>query len=194
MKLTKERKIYAAVFAVAIGGFAVDRMFLGETGPAESAAALAVRPGGAAVTPSAKATVPAAMHATSSNVTLTEENSLALRLEKFAQRQQYELPVVANAFVPDAKWVAPVEESQKAKVEEKKTEDAAAQFTSRHKLMAVMSSGGVAAAIVDGKLVHTGEQVDGFTLTRVAEGLAVFEKDGRQVRLELTVNVGPRGR
>ena len=58
--------------------------------------------------------------------------------------------------------------------------------------MAVMTMEGGAVAIVDGKLLHQGESIDGFTLTKVSQSTAVFVSDGHEAKLELKVNVGPR--
>ncbi len=63
--------------------------------------------------------------------------------------------------------------------------DAAATFLGTHKLTAVVIDGRESYAVLDDRFLVPGQSVDGFVLVSVGDRSAVFERDGRQITLEL---------
>jgi hypothetical protein len=57
------------------------------------------------------------------------------------------------------------------------------------RLTAIMVAGKASLVTVDGKILKVGDDIDGFRLLRVAEGVATFIKDGQPV----VVNMAPAG-
>ncbi len=62
----------------------------------------------------------------------------------------------------------------------------AAAFTRKYKLKAVISLGTQDQAFVNDRLIAIGDNLDGFTLTRLDEDHAVFERANESVSLALT--------
>jgi hypothetical protein len=49
----------------------------------------------------------------------------------------------------------------------------------------LMSAGRDSMAVVNGTVVRLGEEIDGYRLVRVAQGEAVFMKDGKRMTIQL---------
>ena len=58
-------------------------------------------------------------------------------------------------------------------------------FESLHRLEAVLAADSYSMAVVNGRTVHLGETLDGFTLVAVKDRSAVFERGGERVTLIL---------
>lgn len=58
-------------------------------------------------------------------------------------------------------------------------------FASRHKLTAVLSQPSGDLAVVDGLLLRVGDSVEGVKLTAIEKDGAIFEVEGKQIRLPL---------
>ncbi len=63
--------------------------------------------------------------------------------------------------------------------------DATATFIGTHKLTAVVIDGRKSYAVLDDRFLVPGQSVDGFVLVSVGDRSAVFERDDRQITLEL---------
>lgn len=61
----------------------------------------------------------------------------------------------------------------------------ASGFTSRHKLTAVLSQPSGDLAVVDGLLLRLGDSVEGLTLATIEKDGAIFEGEGKSIRLAL---------
>jgi hypothetical protein len=180
-KTARNRKIYAAILAMALGGLAVDRLILGgATGPHDASAEVdpALAPD-ASTSPTLRANTP--HHATNNTSTL------AARLDRMATEHHFELLSVEDAFRPAVSWVKPAENGVKPIVQ--LTE--AQAFAKNHKLMAVVTNVAGGAAIIDNQTLTVGRQIDGFTLIAVTQRSAVLEKFGQ--RVELTLPDGNKG-
>ncbi len=181
-KTARNRKIYAAILALALGGLAVDRLILGgATGPNDASAE--VDP---ALAPNASASPALRTNTANHNHTST----LAARLDRMATEHHFELLSVEDAFRPAVSWVKPSENGVKPIVQ--LTE--AQAFAKSHKLMAVVTNVAGGAAIIDNQTLTVGRQIDGFTLIAVTQRSAVLEKFGQRVELTLPDgNKGQRG-
>lgn len=190
--MTKERKIYAVVLAVALLALAVNFLLPGggATGP-QAASASSQMPHPAAAVDAAKvADVVKKMNEAAA--TLDDNHTLAHQLSAFAEQRGYDLPHVHDAFIPDPSW-APAQEKKQAKpapvVE-------AEHFRATHKLTGVMVSGGGGVAMVDvigkasagaggRKAITVGQTIDGFELTAVRDGEATFRRGKAELTLQL---------
>jgi hypothetical protein len=175
-KTSRQRKVYAAILALALGGLAVDRLVLGgATGPKDASAEV-----DAAASPDSPKS-PLLRLSAGPSIT-TRANTLAGRLDRMAGEQQLELLTVEDAFRPALGWVRPAETGVKPIVQ--LTEGQA--FAKSHRLMAVINNnGGAGAAIIDNQTLTVGRQIDGYTLVSVTQRSALLEKAGQRVELTL---------
>lgn len=186
MKLTRERKIYAGLLAVAAVALLADQLFFAD-GPAAAqagSAALVVAP--------APVDHPAAMPAATPGIDLGQvdlqltelntANSLAHRLAAVARQHDLRVNEVGNAFEPSAQWVAAPPPPQ-APVELPSTRGR--DFEARHKLTAVVVNARGGLAMVDGAPLKVGEQVEGFVLVSVMPTSAMFRSGDVEAVLEL---------
>lgn len=63
--------------------------------------------------------------------------------------------------------------------------DEVARFIRTHRLTAVVVNRGGSCALVDDRFLATGEILDGFTLVSVGDRSVLFEREGRQILLEM---------
>ncbi len=181
MKLSRQRKISLAILALAVSALVADRAFLGggSTGPEQASGAsparVKARPARPPAPP-ATAPPPAVMNA----LAPAAGQSLADRLRDYSQQRGIEPSGVRDAFVAAESW------RPKPQVVEPATRPAAQApgFLQKHELMAVIT-GPKGSAIVDGKCLHVGQELDGYRLVSVGHRRAVFECDGEQVELRL---------
>lgn len=187
---TKSQKISAAVLALAVVAFAVDRWVIGDAGD-PSAAPVPERvvrtpqpvPVATQAAPSQPHTAPA-----------TPRPSLASRLAAMSESRRVSAEAVADAFRPSDVWVAivapppPLPKAEPARPPASRVApkiDRAALFAQRHTLTAVMKDGDGGMAIVNGKLYRVGQYVGGFKLTRVGLSDASFWGKGVGAKLKL---------
>jgi hypothetical protein len=175
MQLTTQRKIYLAVLALAGLGFGTDRCFFSPP-PADAHAAVA----SAASTP---ALVSAAPHAASgpSAPEPADAGAVAQRLQ--AAQGDVELTSLRDVFSPTSAWTGAARLApDKARAQAAETIE---RFRSGHHLLAVMNGGRVPLALVDGKVVHPGQRVDGFRLDQIGEHSVSFTSGDMTVDLHL---------
>lgn len=197
--MTKERKLYAAVLGLVVAALLVDQVILGgdATGPHDAAAGLpTASTSSATVVPDVAGVEQVVKEMNQAAATLSDDNTLAHRLEAFAAERRYTLPEVTNAFEPDASWVAPA-----TKPKARSTPKTAELFAARHKLTGVMVTGGGGVAMVESKpdgggsptrmALRVGQSLDGLTLKSVTDKTATFA--GPQVELTLELEL-PAGR
>lgn len=181
MKLTRERQIYAGLLVVAVGALLADQVFLVD-GPASADAA----PSSAAamVQPVAAAAVPA-VDARQFDFKVTElnaANSLALRLAAMARQHQLTAADVDNAFEPSVAWIATPIAPPPAPLPSPGRE-----FEARHKLTAVVTNARGGLAMVDGKPLEVGQELEQFVLIAVTPTTAMFRSGDATAVLQLNL-------
>ncbi len=184
MQLSKTQKIYLALGVIAVAAFVVDRVFLrsGSGGPAPARAA--------ADTPGPAAARPPAMPAPAPPVAVppSDRPSLAARLDALAKDPGVDVGGMRDAFVPPPSWIAEVKSPEPEVVEP----SAAEKFAAAHTLTAVLLAGKGGCAVVNGKVVQVGQEVDGFELVSLARECAVFQGGQERVELRLHLEGGAR--
>jgi hypothetical protein len=197
--LTKKQISMIAVLGMSVIGFLVDKVLLDSASPETAgAAAPAPRPPSTAVPPAEPA--PAAARVASDRAPAAgpaklagapqlpahgaAHTPLAERLEALTLPDG-EPTDIREAFVPSAAWLASFEEAKPSGARE--PPDSTADFARRHKLTSVLRRGNVGSAIVDGKVVEIGEQLDGYRLTGLTADSAVFRspRHPKEVRLSI---------
>jgi hypothetical protein len=181
--LTKKQISMIAVLGMSVIGFLVDKVLMDSASPktARAAAPAAARvasdraPAAGLVKLAGAPQLPAhgAAH-----------TPLAERLEALTLPDG-EPTDIREAFVPSAAWLASFEEAKPSGARE--PPDSTADFARRHKLTSVLRRGNVGSAIVDGKVVEIGEQLDGYRLTGLTADSAVFRspRHPKEVRLSI---------
>jgi hypothetical protein len=181
MTLTRKHKLYVGLVGLALAAFLVDRFVLSESGPAPAAAS--VRP--PTVPAAIIAGAPAPGDAKAAPEAAAPRPSVAARLAALEEVVRFEPDLLRDAFVPPASWLPATPEPKviaEAPPEEKAVDD---RFGETHRLSSLMLAADGGIAIVNGKAVRVGGTLDGYTLTAVQPGSAVFERDGRTVELRL---------
>ncbi len=179
MKLSRQRKISVVILALAVSALVADRAFLGggSTGPGRASGASPgpVKPRLPAAPPAAAAP-PAVMNA----LAPAGGQSLADRLRDYSRQRGIDASGVRDAFVAAESW------RPKPQVAEAATRPVGRVpgFSEKHELMAVIT-GPKGSAIVDGKCLQVGQELDGYRLVSVGHREAVFECDGERVELRL---------
>ena len=170
MRLSKERKIYVALFGLGLIALAADRLFFTPAG----ASAASPEPGPDAPAPTPPASPQPAPES-------APGPSFAERLDRQAKWQDGPLQ---DAFFAPAAWVNG-QSSPEAPAEARPE----SSFRDKHHVTAVARVSGNAMAIIDGKPVRIGESLDGFTLADIEDahggGVAIFERDGARLRIEV---------
>ena len=168
MKVTRERKIYAAVIGLALLGLTLDRIIHpGDSGQdtlSDTSASL----GTIQINRDSKGDTGVAP--------IAEELSLATRLTNAAEGSN--AGVLArrdDPFSHSVLWLIP-------SVSESAGPSSADQFVQRHTLSAVMAprAGSAGYAIIDGLCVRIGNSLDGFRLIAVDRASATLESGAGQ--------------
>ena len=191
MALTRQQKLLCAIVALGIVAVALDRLVISQstTQPHSAAAADAVS---ASQGEASQSSLDAEALLDSAPAEL-DSPSLSKMLERVAAEHNVSHSAPADAFTPPEAWVprTPPEPRSEPDQNDGTAPDntdaitTADRFVKRHRLVAVMVDHGAGLAIVDGQAVRVGETLDGFTLRRVAQRKAVFEKGATSVELEL---------
>ncbi|MBN8597134.1 MAG: hypothetical protein J0L78_05625 [Planctomycetes bacterium] len=163
MAISRERKIYAAVLLVGGAALAIDRGFLGVSGPKQVHAA---------ELPTAEVTSRAPRIA-ASTVTLAD------RLKQLGEvpRTIDLLETTLQRAAPEVEIAAPAAPAP--------TEDLRESFAASHHLSAVASTAKGSNALVNGRAVSVGESIGAFILVEVTRDGAVFTGPGGRVELHL---------
>lgn len=189
MRLNKERKLYAGIFALALGALAVDRFFLdGGYGPASASAAQNL-----ALPAPAEDAAPLQTATPAKPV-----NSVPVAKQVEALRPTV-APALADGFALPARWIASLSRQHPASDPvATPSQDAAAAgptppSTNPEKLSSRRITGIVnvrdksrACALIEGRRVAIGQMLDGFTLTDLSEAGATFtDPAGNRIELRL---------
>ena len=184
MKLSRERKFFVIICALALVALVVDRTMLSEASAGDNAggdpSALLVAPSG---TPTARGS------SKGSNRTGQPTPSAAAisdMLAQMAERNRRLLEQTPDAFQPGSGWVTP-DLAQPAPPDA----DVRVETFAKRRVTSLVAGGrGRGGAMVDGRMVHVGQSLDGFTLVSVDSQSAFFE--GRSVRVRLSLAGEPR--
>jgi hypothetical protein len=169
VKLTGERKVYAAILGLGLLGLVVDRAVLQ---PQHASAASADAPlgdplvGKEGLSPKPKARPAASV----------EAPSLSARFRGAATKTLAGDERVIDAFNPNAG------ESRDDTVSSQPSD--ADLFKQSHKLTAIVTTENGGVAIVDGKTIGVGQKVGEFTLVKLDDAGAHFGRDGTPVLLK----------
>ncbi len=167
MSLSKRQKVLLGVFLVGLVGLVADRTILRPQGGPSAASAHSPTP--SAAVPSGSAT--------------DDENSqtrvpLAERLNRLGPDGGDDSVKLRDPFSLPVSW------SDRAANKEK-IPDAAETFTRKHQLKAVVVQGEEVGVQIDDSFLVPGQGIDGFKLVSVGDRSAIFEREGKQVILEL---------
>jgi hypothetical protein len=182
MKLSRERKFFVVICALALCALVYDRCFLGGGDEGDAAAAdassLLLGPSAASASPGEK---PGGGGGAARKGEDASATSISRVLKEMSERNRLELERTRDAFQPPAGWtaVAPVATTIES-------ENHLRRFAARKLTSVVANSRGEAAAMVDGRIVHVGHTIDGFKLVSVDNQSALFESRGARVRLSLS--------
>lgn len=173
MMLTKQHKIYLGILGVAALGLVIDRTLLGPSeAVAESAEDLVVTPSADEGFEHTSGTLP------------SSSDSLAQKLLSIKAASHIDPLNVNNAFTPA--WIASVTTAT-AQIDNQAI--LAEEFAATHRLTAVMGTGPGGYAIIDGKCLRVGQELDGMRLTSVGDRTAVFESGPLKVELQVQLDV-----
>ncbi|HXE53432.1 MAG TPA: hypothetical protein VN541_10470 [Tepidisphaeraceae bacterium] len=182
MKMTRERKVYAALFALAVVALGVDKFVLG---PPESQAAVSAETQVASAPPAHSETHPEVP--TAARPTQPGLAALTLQMDQVNRTLGLESADIPDLFQAPAGWLKPAAAKQPV--------DAAATFSAQHHLLAVLKSSRGGVAVIGGatlrKSLRIGQQVDGFKLTAIGERSATFTSGQQKVELQLPTDSSP---
>ncbi len=186
MKYTKRQKYLLVVFAVALVAFLADRIQLGlSTTPSQAEAAEGMDIG---------AILPAP------GTAFSQENladklpggrwALADRFEEIAKKHGLEITGVRDAFRPAESWVgkAPKKQQEAKPVDPDKAR--VEKFIKSHQLQGVVIADKSRGAIINGKYLIIGQEMDGFRLVEVNKNSVMMVMVSRGTRAVLTLAEG----
>ncbi len=169
MKLTGERKVYVAILGLGLVGLVLNRAFMEPQRASAAADSATPDQSSLLVNDSAK---PRAR-----SEPRQEGPTLSSRMRDAAMRTMAGNDQVVDAFDPHANQTPVLTPTAAPPTE-------AELFSQAHKLSAIVTTDKGGAAIVDGKTILVGHAIQGFTLTRVDDDGAHFERDGTVVLLK----------
>jgi hypothetical protein len=169
MKVTRERKIYAAVLGLALLGLTLDLTIFGGSDEAhqdsaQADAALVSKPA-----PSASTAVAG------------DDAPLAARLASSVNEPNFDPATIRVPFSAQLPWLAGTQVDAPP--------SSAELFVQKHNLTAVMGSGQSGYAIIDGACVRIGRSLEGFKLTAIDTKSVTFEAGSSRVKLVLKTPV-----
>lgn len=162
----------SGVFLVGLVGLVADRTIL--------------RPHGGPKPASAESSVPASKAPARSGRVPTDGNSparvpLAERLDKLLPDRGDSSVKLRDPFSLPVLW------SEGGAANKEKALDPIGIFTRKHQLRAVVVQGQEVCAQIDDSVLVPGQALDGFKLVSVSDCSVTFEREGKQVILELAV-------
>lgn len=167
MTLTRRNKMLFSIFGLGLVALVADRTILRpQGGPAAASASQSEdseRPAGHAPAPEEQ----------------RPEIDMADRLSVFWPGQAPDFEQVRNPFALPATWF------ETAGGGEERAPDVVRRFIRTHRLTAIGMQNGESYVMVDDHFLVPGRHLDGFTLISVGDRSAVFEREGRQIVLEL---------
>lgn len=166
---------------MALVSFVVDRVFF----PSE-----ALKPARAVASPAqpvAEQKAAAAGPAASPDPPLTPRLPvISERLKALATGEDLDPARVREAFAPSDEWLLVL--SAPKVVAPLPQADLPAEFTRKHKLTSVLLAGSAGCAVVDGKIVRIGQELDGFRLVSLEPDCAVFHAVQGPVSVTLSLS------
>jgi hypothetical protein len=176
MKLTRERKMYAGLFVLAVVALGVDKFVLGP--PQTQAAAQAQAPEPQRPAAHAEPQGQAAVAAGAKQPGLA---ALTLQMDHVSRAMGLDAKELPDVFQPPAGWVKPAAPKPQA--------DVAAIFAAQHHLLAVLKSSHGGIAVIGGatsrKSLRIGQKVDGFELAAIGERSVTFASGTQKIELQL---------
>jgi hypothetical protein len=169
MVLEKRQKVFIAVFFLGLIALVVDRVCLRPEGGPKHASASAFEQYGVPVSTADPVPEPPG----------TRNPTVAERLDRLWSDQDVNEGSMRDPFSLTGSWqVSPPVDAPPAP-------DEAAVFAETHPLVAVVMAGQQSYVLINDRVLPLGEQIDGFTLVSVGAKSAVFERQGKQIVLEL---------
>jgi hypothetical protein len=95
--------------------------------------------------------------------------SIARRLASLATNEPIDFDAPVDAFVPSTKW-----KQSKPSLTQDQATQSAREFSKTHTLSAIMQSNKGGQAIINGKLYHVGQLVDGVKIKAIKHNSVVF--------------------
>ena len=173
MKLSRNQKRYAYVLGACFLALVADRLFLapsdaeaGETGPVTEAPTN--------VAPTTRAPRP---------TTPAPRKPLADRFDRLAEEYEIDLVSLSDPFQVPTEWLPETPDPHPGPIIEPDDPDVKT-FRENHRLNAVMALESGGYAIVDGRRLRMGQEIDGFRLTEIRSRSIVLESEALQ-RVEL---------
>jgi hypothetical protein len=108
------------------------------------------------------------------------------RLKALATGEDLDPARVREAFAPSDEWLAVLSAPKVAAPLPQA--DLPAEFTRKHKLTSVLLAGSAGCAVVDGKIVRIGQELDGFRLVSLEPDCAVFQAAQGPVSVTLSLS------
>jgi hypothetical protein len=208
MKLTRERKVYAAVLGLGLAVLGVDRLFLGGTSSPRQAAASAPVAGAQAAAP---VTAPDAAPASDGEQT-GGARLLASRLE--GMRAANRSPVIGSPFSANSPlrsstplhgyglgpglfttkgdWLGATTGEVAALTLKPKPAEPLKEKLARHQITAVALAGRASAVMIDGRPYPLGEMFEGVKIVQIERGAVTFESRDERVRIDLEKEIAGR--
>ena len=178
MKISKKQRISICILVVAVAALVADRTVLrpGDATPAKAGAAEGAAAGDlpSAANPETQA---------------SEGSSLAARLRELASSEDFASGEVRDAFKLSQTWSAELC-PPKPKPRRARPRGRAKPAEPVHQLTAVILANDGGRAIVDGKCLRVGQELNGMKLISVSKRSAVLEFKGK--RVELTLEIDPQ--
>jgi hypothetical protein len=187
MTLTKTRIGSLAALGIVLAAFTVDRVFLSSETTAPRQAHAASEPS----RPAPKAAPAPAVSPPAEPAAGPGRPSAVSRLKALAEVESLDGTDFRDAFVPAPAWLAQLKTPEPV-VEDVQETNEAQEFAQRHTLTAVIVIAGGGGAVVNGKTVHVGEELDGFRLVRLTPTSALFQGAKDQVEVSLPPPIGRR--
>jgi hypothetical protein len=168
MSLSKRQKTLSAVFLIGLVALVADRtIFRPQGGP--RAASADPRP----------VSVGSAGSSSNLSASQTPPVTVAQRLSKLAGGPEAGSEELRDPFSLPPFW------SDTTAGNEGRIAEAGGGFARRHQFRAMAVRQGQSGALVDDSFLVPGQALDGFTLIWVGSRSALFERDGKQVKLHL---------
>lgn len=177
MALSNAHKVLFAVLALAVLALLIDWLFLGgdATHPSAASASVGAPPAETAVPPAPPPEPTAVADAKPD----ADGPLLADRLRTAARTLGLDPTNTREAFAPSEDWLPEL------RLPGPPQRDPAEDFARQHRLTSVILIGTGGSAVVDGRAVRVGQELDGFRLVRLTSAGAVFQAGDSQVELRL---------
>lgn len=185
MELTKMQKRLLAGVVVSLAGYVVDACFFGPPSTPAVASAAAVPDGNVPGKPAVAVSAPTTQR--SERLGSFGAPGVERRLVATTQLATLKSLPSRDIFHPNGVARSSADLASDASAKPRSVPvDPAFEFLSRHKLRAVMLSGGQAVALINDRLLRVGQYVGGFKIISIENKAATLEKGGISVRLTLS--------